>query len=55
MYISEMVAHIVNVMKKSGKRYLTFFVSLYIGQPESDIISIEIIRTEPLPWEPRKR
>jgi hypothetical protein len=59
MYVSEMVANLASVMKQSGKRhvnrFLTFFVSLYIGQPESDIISVEIIPLEPLPWQARRR
>ena len=59
MYIGEMVTNLASVMKTSGKRhvnrFLTFVASLYIGQPESDIISIEIITLEPLPWQARRR
>jgi hypothetical protein len=59
MYISEMVANLASVMKQSGKRhvnrFLIFIASLYIGQPESDIISVEIIPLEPLPWQARRR
>jgi hypothetical protein len=55
MHISEMVTNLVSVMKQSGNRFLIFIASLYIGQPESDIISIEIIPLEPLPWQARRR
>jgi hypothetical protein len=43
-----------NLMIRLAKKLLTFSVSLYIGQPESDIISVEIITFKPLPWQPKR-